>query len=126
MTVRNVEARIVKLETRQLRPNEILLVWRQPDGDVKAAASVAKFGAGDRVICVEWFGDGPLPAPKWYRERLSSELSSVENGYLNRSLDRVSDQPRDPGFAEIPPVSARQACELPDNELLHMVFGVAT
>ncbi len=127
MTARNVEARIIKLETRRQRPNEILLVWRWPDADVKAAVSVAKFVAGDRVICVEWFGDGPLPGPKWYRERLSSQLGAVENGYLDRSLDRMSgDRTRDPGFAEIPPLLGKQACEIPDNDLLHMVFGVAT
>ena len=127
MNSKNVAARIIKLETHRQRPNEILLIWRQPDADVKAAASEAKFSAGDRVICAEWFGDGPLPAPNWYRERLSSELGAVENEYLTRSLARVGDdRPRDPGFVEIPPMSADRARELPDNDLLHMIFGVAT
>ncbi|MGY3472462.1 hypothetical protein [Bradyrhizobium ottawaense] len=127
MTGKNVAARIVKLEARRPRSKEILLVWRQPDADVKGAASAAKFAPGDRVICLEWFGDGPLPAPKWYRERLSSELGSLENEYLTRSLERVrDDRPRDPGFAELPPVAANRARELTDNDLLHITFGVAT
>lgn len=127
MSSLNVAARLIKLEARRQRPNEILLVWRRPDTDVKAAASAAKFAPGDRVICLEWFGDGALPAPKWHRERLSSELGAVENQYLTRSLERVGDdRPRDPGFAELPPVSANRARELADNDLLHLAFGVAT
>lgn len=126
MIGRNLSSRIIKLEARRQRPNEILLVWRRPDADVKAAASATKFAPGDRVICLEWFGDDALPAPKWHRERLSSELGAVENQYLTRSLERVGDdRPRDPGFAELPPVSATRARELADNDLLHLVFGVA-
>lgn len=128
MMTRNVVARIVKLEARRQRPNEILLVWRRPDADVEAAANGAKFAPGDRVICVEWFGDDPLPAPRWYRERLSSELSVIENEYLTRSLTRLAEGhgQRDRGFAELSPVSAQRAHELADNDLLHMAFGVAT
>ena len=127
MMGRNVAARIVKLEARRQRPNEILLTWRRPDADVKAATGGAKFASGDRVICAEWFGDDPLPAPRWYRERLSSELGAIENKYLSRSLDRVVGAcQRDPGYAKIPMVSAHRMRELTDNDLLHMVFGVAT
>jgi hypothetical protein len=80
MTVRSLESRIVKLEAGRQRPNEVLLVWRRPDADIKAATSGTKFAPGDRVICAEWFGDGPLPAPRWYREWLLSELDAVESG----------------------------------------------
>jgi hypothetical protein len=128
MMGRNVEARIIKLEVRQQRPNEILLIWRRPDADVKAATKNAKFASGDRVICLEWFGDGPLPAPRWYRERLSSELGTVENEYLSRTLKRVvgGNRLRDPGFAEFPELSEERMRDLPDNDLLHMIFGVET
>lgn len=124
----NVAARIIKLEARRQRTNEILLVWRRPDTDVKAAASAVKFAPGDRVICAEWFGDDPLPEPRWYNNRLSSELGAVENEYLSRSLGRVVEGacPRDPGFAQPPAVSARRMPELADSDLLHIVFGVAT
>jgi hypothetical protein len=128
MMGKNVAARIVKLEARRQRPNEILLIWRRPDADVKAAASGAKFAPGDRVICLEWFGAAPMPAPRWHRERLSSDLGAIEDEYLTRSLDRVVEggRPRDPGFVDFPPVSEQRARELADNDLLHMIFGVAT
>jgi hypothetical protein len=131
MMLRNPDARLIKLEARRHRPNEILLIWRRPDADVKAAISGAKFAPGDRVICVEWFGDGSLPSPRWYRERLSSELGVSENEYLDRclteSITRVKEgRERDPGFADIPHVPAERMRELTDNDLLHMVFGVAT
>jgi hypothetical protein len=109
-------------------PNEILLIWRRPDADVEAATNGARFAPGDRVICLEWFGDGPLPAPRWYRNRLSSELGVTEKESLDRSLNRVGEdgRQRDPGFADIPHVPAGRIRELPDNDLLHMIFGVAT
>ena len=128
MTVRNVEARIVKLEARHRRPDEILLIWRKPGADVARAVAGAQFSKGDKAICVEWFGENPLPAPQWYRERLSSQLGAVENEYIDRSLNRVleSASPRDPGFAEPPNLSAHRSRELADNDLLHFVFGIAT
>jgi hypothetical protein len=128
MTVRNIFSRVEKLEARRQRPDELLLIWRLPGAPVSKAVADARFATGDRVICAEWFGDDPLPAPRWYRERLSSELGAVENEYLSRSLDRVVEGAclRDPGYAETPMVSAHRVRELTDNDLLHMVFGVAT
>jgi hypothetical protein len=126
MTVRSLESRIVKLEASRQRPNEVLLIWRRPDADIKAATSGAKFAPGDRVICAEWFGDGPLPTPRWYREWLLSELDAVESGYLERSLKRVVKGSRDPEFAEFPSVSPQRLREIPSDDLLHMLLGVAT
>jgi hypothetical protein len=127
---RNVRSRIQKLELGRRRPNEFLLVWRRPNGDVKAAASEAKFAPGDRVTCLEWFGDSPLPAPRWHGKR--SEFSVIEEEYLDRcltgALTRVEEGVcrRDPGFADFPHVPAERMRELHDNDLLHMLFGVAT
>jgi hypothetical protein len=128
MIARNIENRIVKLEASRQRPDELLLVWRRPDTDVRASISGARFASGDRVICAEWFGDDPLPEPRWYNNRLSSELGAVENEYLSRSLGRAVEGacPRDPGFAQSPAISARRVRELADSDLLHMIFGVAT
>jgi hypothetical protein len=128
MIARNLESRVIKLEVKQSRPDELLLVWRRPDADVRIAVSGAKFARGDRVICAEWFGHGPLPAPRWYRERLSSELDAVEYEYITRSLRRLAagDCSRDPGFSGAPSVSVQRVHELSDNDLLHMTFGVAT
>ena len=53
MTMRNVESRLIKLEVRRHRPNEILLIWRRPDADVEAATNGARFAPGDCVICLE-------------------------------------------------------------------------
>jgi hypothetical protein len=130
MIVRNLETRIMKLELSRRRPNEFLLVWRRPNGDVSAAASEAKFAPGDRVICLEWFGDGPLPAPRWYGKR--SEISVIEKEYLDRCLTGARTRgeegvcQRDPGFADFPHVPAERIGKLHDNDLLHMLFGVAT
>ena len=130
MTVRSLETRIVKLEAGRRRPNEMLVVWRRPGGDVRAAASEAKFAPGDRVICLEWFGDDPLPAPRWHSKGL--ELSAIEDGYLKRAINRRIESreegghQREPGFAEFPHFPADRVPELSNNDLLHMIFGVAT
>jgi hypothetical protein len=130
MTARNVEARIVKLEVKRRRPDELLLIWRQPGAAVTQAVAGADFAAGDRVICVEWFGDEPSPAPRWFRNRLSAELGEREYGYISRSLDRLVQEPepvyRDQGFAPMPVLSAARFADLTDNDLLHIAFGIET
>jgi len=129
MSLRNLEARIAKLEASRRRPNELLLVWRRPNGDVRAATSEAKFAPGDRVISLEWDGDGPLPPPRWFGKR--SELSVIESEYFRRSLSRAltrmnqDGRPLDPALADIPDLPAERISELHDNDLLFMIFGVA-
>jgi hypothetical protein len=86
MTVRNIEARIEKLETSRRRPDQILLVWRKPDSDVAAAVANAVYAAGDKMICAEWFGEMPPPAPKQYRD-MWFEMDRIEYDYITRSLD---------------------------------------
>ena len=61
MIARNVESRITKLEARIARPDEMLVVWRMPDGDVAEALKGATFAKGDKVICAEWFDNSPPP-----------------------------------------------------------------
>jgi hypothetical protein len=122
MTLRNVEARLIKLEARRRRPDELLLIWRLPDGDVRAAISGAQFSPGDRVICAEWFDDGPLPAPRWYCDRETRGLES-----LTRSLERMSKGgQRDPAFGEMPHIAEHSLVFMSDSDLLHAVLGVAT
>jgi hypothetical protein len=123
MIARSIETRIVKLETRQQRPDEILVIWREPDGDVAAAAEGAQFAAGDKAICAEWFGESPPPAARWYRQ-LSSDMDRTEYDYVNRSLARLSDENRQSGFAPVPNVPHHRLVELTDNELLHIALGV--
>ena len=129
MTARSLETRIVKLEASRRRPDELLVVWRRPGGDVKAAVSEAKFVRGDRVICMEWFGDGPLPAPRWHDNGLN--FSGVEDGYLERAINQrkerwEKDGQRELGFAELPHFPADRVRELSNNDLLYAIFGVAT
>jgi hypothetical protein len=41
--MRSLESRIVKLETKTARPDEMLVVWRKPDGDVAEALKGVTF-----------------------------------------------------------------------------------
>jgi hypothetical protein len=66
MNVRNVQSRITKLEARRTRPDEMLVVWRPPDGGVAQALKDATFARGDKVICSKWFDNRPPPKPRWY------------------------------------------------------------
>ena len=52
MTPRNVEARIVKLETQRQRSNEILLVWRMPGQEVTMAVVAFEAERPDRKSVV--------------------------------------------------------------------------
>jgi hypothetical protein len=97
---------------------------------VGAAVSKAKFAPGDRVICMEWFGDGPLPAPRWHDKGF--EVGGIENEYLKRAITRRKESraenghQRESGFADPPHFPADRMHELSNNDLLHMLFGVAT
>ena len=89
---------------------------------------------GDRVICLEWFGDGPLPAPRWHEKGFKHD--SIESEYLIRAVrqrvedreDREDGHPRqrEPGFAEPPHFPVDRVHELSFSDLVHMLFGVAT
>jgi hypothetical protein len=128
MTARTIVARIVKLETTRRRPDEILLVWRRPNGDVARAVANADYAPGDKVICAEWLGDSEMPPPRWYGDRLLSQLDRPEQKYITQSLERlVAAEPwRDAGFAPIAAPPAHRVSELRDNELLHICLGVET
>jgi hypothetical protein len=127
MIARNIKTRIVKLEARRRRPDELLLVWRRPGAPVAEALTDARFAAGDRVICAEWPGKAPMPAPRWFGKRLSSEIGAVEYGYILRALDRLVDA-ETPSAEPSLPVTAPSAFlgGASDNDLLHMALGVET
>jgi hypothetical protein len=122
MIARNLETRIVKLEARRRRPDELLLIWRRPGSAVSEAVADARFAAGDRVICAEWFGKNPMPAPRWFGKRLSSEIGAAQYGYILRALDRLVDTSLAPSL----PAPLGFIAGISDNELLHMVLGVET
>ena len=66
------------LEARSARPDEMLVVWRMPDGDVTEALKNATFAKGDKVICAEWFDSSPPPAPRWYGDQLRRAMTPAE------------------------------------------------
>ena len=108
MNVRNVQSRITKLEARRTRPDEMLVVWRPPDGDVAQALKDATFARGDKVICSEWFDNRPPPKPRWYSDQLRWAMPPEEYQQINRTVDRVADNPqakRDPSFAPFPSIT---------------------
>src|SRR6266480_4509836 len=119
-------SRLSRLEARQRRGDEVLLVWRKPGASVTSAVAGANFVPGDRVICAEWFGGGPLPAPAWHGKRLSMALGSPEYEYITKSLNRVvgKEPRRDPGFAPVPPIASHRLREMSDNDLLHATLGL--
>jgi hypothetical protein len=128
MTVRNISNRVEKLEARRRRPDELLLIWRCPGAPVSEAVADARFATGDRVICAEWFGENPMPAPRWFGRRLSSELGRAEYEYVMRSIDRLveAEPARELGFAPVPVVPNNHMAGFTDNDLLHVILGVET
>ena len=129
MTARNIEARIVKLETRNVRPHEMLVVWRRPDGDVAEALKGVTFAHGDKVICAEWFGDSDPPKPSWYGDQLRRVMPPAEYEHINRTVDRIASNPqakRDPRFAPFPNITEDRMKGMTDNELSHAILGVRT
>lgn len=130
MRGRNLESRIVKLEIKTTRPDEMLLVWRRPDGDVADVLNGATFAHGDKVICAEWFENSPLPAPRWYRDQLRSDMPAVEYEQLNRTIDRVVGQQETTrvkaGFAPFPSFSEARMKEMTDGELIRALLKVQT
>ena len=77
MIARNVQSRISRLEARSARPDEMLVVWRKPDGDVTEALKNATFAKGDKVICAEWFDDGPPPTGSHMKASVARRISLV-------------------------------------------------
>jgi hypothetical protein len=129
MIARNVESRIVKREARSARPDEMLVVWRKPDGDVAAALEGVTFAQGDKVISAEWFDHGPPPAPRWYGDQLRRAMTPAEYEQIHRTIDRVAGNhqaKRDPGFAPFPSITEERMKRMTDNELTHAILGVRT
>ena len=127
--IARVLSRIIKLEARSARPDEMLVVWRKPDGDAAAALEGVIFAKGDKVICAEWFDDSPLPLPRWYGDQLRRAMPPAEYEQINRTIDRVaggSQAIRDPGFAPFPTITEDRMKRMTDDELTHAILGVRT
>lgn len=90
MIARNVEARIVKLESARQRPDEMLVVWRKPGISIEQALEAVAFAKGDKVICPEWLGKGPAPQPRWYDGRLSRLMGASEYDALMDAVQETA------------------------------------
>lgn len=130
MTTRNLESRLVKLETKTTRPDELLVIWRKPGADICTAVAGQQFASGDKVICPEWIGDADPPSPKWHRDRLSALMTDHEYDCVIRSMQRAAeideDERSDTGLAPFPRLSEEAMRAMSDNDLIHAVLGVQT
>jgi hypothetical protein len=129
VTVRSLEARVGKLEAIGRRPDEMLVIWRRPGGDVAEALRGINFAKGDRVVCAEWFEDDtPLPEPRWYRDQLNRAMPPAEYEQLERTIDRMLEQSK----AERAALAAswtfnkERYSQMSDEELIHGLLGVKT
>jgi hypothetical protein len=120
MTIRSLESRVGKLEASRRSSDELLLVWRHPGQGISDALQRAVYWPGDRVICVEWDGDGPLPEPSWHRG-LRLNLSKVEDDSLTRALEALPSSGREAFEAGH---LSKPLREYTDLELWYCLFGV--
>lgn len=130
MTARNLQSRLVKLETRTARPNELLVIWRKPGTDIRTAIAGHRLASGDKVICPEWTGDAEPPPATWHRDRLSASMTDQEYDCVMQSMLRaaaIDETDRAGlGFIPFPRMSEEAMKAAPDNDLLHAVMGVQT
>jgi hypothetical protein len=81
--------------------------------------------SADRVICLEWYGEGPPPASRWRRE-LRGSLSKEENDSIDIMLKRILG-PK--ASREQPAETERRGPDLnelgySDEDLFYILFGV--
>ncbi|MGY4433158.1 hypothetical protein ACVWWO_005635 [Bradyrhizobium sp. F1.13.1] len=117
--IRNVEARIIKLESRRERADEFLAVWRTAGSDVSTSVPSVKVAQGSRVVSLEWSGRDPLPAPKWHHNS-RPDFSPEEEGCVTHMLTRTLAGSQASAEDRSPLLGG-----MTDGELLHRAFGVA-
>jgi hypothetical protein len=121
MNLRSVESRLAKLEARQSVHGEYLLVWRNAN-EPEAIAAGTHASRARKIICVEWFGEGPLPEPRWLKGGRHRDLPEHEWRSVDEALRRrVALYPErvEPDIRE-----REQMVQMSDNELLYHIFGV--
>jgi hypothetical protein len=123
MTARNLRTRIEKLEATGRHTDETLL-WRRPDEEVSSALSKASYAPGDRVMCMEWYRDGPIPEPNWYRD-VCNEWSDEENRSLDIVLRKYVGKKAETEEVE-PCRSSAELDRYSDSELLYFLCKAAT
>ena len=127
MSVRSLETRLVKLESHRRNPNQIMVVWRLPGADIRPAVDAGGFGGGDKVICAEWFGYGPPPAPHPYCGPREVRIDEDLEPHMTQSIERVVHRHDDrlaKGFNPVPKFNHDQMQRLTDGELAYAMLGV--
>jgi len=126
MTARNLKTRIKKLEASRKHIDEMLVVWRLPGADVSEAVADVDHVSGDRVICLEWYGEGTPPASKWHKD-LQRSLRKEENDSVDITLQRIIDAKPD---REQPAGIGRIGLDhdeldgCSDEDIFYILFGV--
>lgn len=128
MNARSIETRLVKLESHRRDPNQIMVVWRLPGTDVRMAIDAGNFGCGDKVICAEWFGEEPPPAPHPYCGPREMRVDKDLEPHLTKSIERIvhmQDGDRlSKGFNPSPNFSQDQVKRMTDGQLAYALLGV--
>jgi hypothetical protein len=128
MTARNVLARLEKLEARRHPPDESLILWVEPGGNIDDVVASAKadglFVAGDRVVCAEWLSGDHPPAPAW--KRCPKDLTDIELDYFIETLKRrfIGSLRTEKHYPE--GLEHALVRNMSDEKLWHIVCGVQT
>src|SRR5262245_33876443 len=124
MTPRNLRTRIKKLEASRKRIDEMLVVWRLQGADIESPLAGASYMPGDRVICLEWYGDGPPPTPRWCKG-LQGSLSKEEHDAIETMLNRTLDarHKRDQLAGTERRGADLELLRYSSDDLLYMLFG---
>jgi hypothetical protein len=122
MNIRSVGSRLAKLEARQPRSGEYLLVWR---GSREPASSAIgqQASRASKSICVDWTGEGAPPEPRWLRGGRYRGISDDEWDAIDRALRVLIARLPDPPAPDVR--MKEQLMQMADNELLYRVFGVS-
>ena len=76
------------------------------------------------VMCMEWYREGPIPEPKWYRD-VCNEWSDEENRSLDIMLRKYVGKKAETEEVE-PCRSSAELNRYSDSELLYFLCKVAT
>jgi hypothetical protein len=87
VTSMNLQSRLLKLESRNPRAGEMLLIWCKPGETAKSAIDSCRhlFQPMDRVALAQWYSENDPPRPAWHRN-FPRDLTDLEFESLNRMI----------------------------------------
>jgi hypothetical protein len=128
MSARNLEARVVKLETRTRRGDEMLLTWSKPNEEPQAAIDRARplVAPGDRVMLAQWCCEDDPPSSRWH-QNFPRQWDERSRGYLHRLLHEHREKPETRQEPEWMTSKAAYAMtELSDTDLWYELLKIET